>query len=213
MGVGDQVFVIGAPYGLTYTLSVGYISGRQTPGAKVSGLTQIELFQTDASINTGNSGGPMFNMNGEVVGIVSYILSKSGGFEGLGFAVTSNIARQLLLEQATGWTGMQGVFIFGEHAAMLNVPQPNAILVESVAEGGLAGQLGVKGGTVKSTVDGENLILGGDVILSVNGIRISDGDASLKSIRESLVGTGPGTTLRAEVLRAGEIVELSVVVR
>src|ERR1044072_5366106 len=96
MQVGDEIFVIGAPYGLSHTLTVGHVSAQHVAKEMVGGLSKLELFQTDTAINQGNSGGPMFNMNGEVVGLVSRILSRSGGFEGLGFAVTSNVVRKLL---------------------------------------------------------------------------------------------------------------------
>ncbi len=87
VGVADQIFVVGAPYGISHTLTVGHISARRTPGGEQSELGLAEFFQTDAAVNQGNFGGLMFNMNGEVIGIVSHILSQSGGFEGLGFAV------------------------------------------------------------------------------------------------------------------------------
>ena len=103
--VGDDVFVIGAPYGIGHSLTAGLISGRRA-AVDSSMFADVEFFQTDASINQGNSGGPMFNMNGEVIGIVSHILSKSGGFEGMGFAVTSNSAKQLLLEEKRIWSGV-----------------------------------------------------------------------------------------------------------
>ena len=74
--VGDQILVVGAPYGLSATLSVGHISGRYRPGNKVVGASAIEFLQTDAAINSGNSGGPVFNLSGEVVGIVSQILTN-----------------------------------------------------------------------------------------------------------------------------------------
>ncbi len=213
VGVGDQVYVVGAPYGLSYTLTVGHISGRQSPGDRVSAMTQIELFQTDAAINTGNSGGPMFNMNGEVIGVVSSILTKSGGFEGLGFAVTSNVARKLLFDEATGWSGLQGVYLSGEHAAMLNVRQGFGLLVESVAEGGLGSQLGIQGGTIPGHIEGQDIILGGDILLSVNDVNITDMGASLEAVRQSMVGIGPGSTLKVKILRAGEELELSSIVR
>src|SRR5213594_2348540 len=71
--VGEQVFVVGAPLGVSHTLTVGFISGRRKPNATFSGMSRVEYFQTDAAVNQGNSGGPMFNMQGEVIGIVSYI--------------------------------------------------------------------------------------------------------------------------------------------
>ena len=95
---GDGVFVIGAPLGLSQSVSKGIISGKHSENMISSDIKNMEFFQTDAAINQGNSGGPMFNMQGEVIGIVSSILSFSGGFEGLGFAATSNIAKQMLLQ-------------------------------------------------------------------------------------------------------------------
>jgi len=88
--VGDQAFIVGAPYGIGHTLTVGHISARHKPNTVYSGMSLAEFLQTDAAINHGNSGGPMFSLRGEIVGIVSHIISKSGGFEGLGFVVTSN---------------------------------------------------------------------------------------------------------------------------
>jgi serine protease Do len=86
--IGDQVTVIGAPYGLRHAMSVGWISARWVPNTVYPSMPLAEFFQTDAVINTDNSGGPMFSMAGEVIGIVSHNISKSGGSEGLGFVVT-----------------------------------------------------------------------------------------------------------------------------
>ena len=91
--VGEQVFIVGAPYGIAHTLTVGHVSGRHKPNTVYAEIPLAEFLQTDAAINQGNSGGPMFNMRGEVIGIVSHIISKSGGYEGLGFVVSSNMAR------------------------------------------------------------------------------------------------------------------------
>ena len=121
--VGDQIFVVGAPHGISYTLTVGYISGRRRPNTLYSGLSLTEFFQTDAAINQGNSGGPMFNMVGEIIGIVSAIISKSGGSEGLGFAATSNMARRLLLEQRSFLGGVAGYFLMGNTPRFLTFPR------------------------------------------------------------------------------------------
>jgi serine protease Do len=122
--VGDQIFVIGAPHGISYTLTVGYISARRRPNTLYSGLSLAEFFQTDAAINEGNSGGPMFNMAGEIVGIVSSIISKSGGSQGLGFVATSNMARQLLLQRRSFWGGLSGFLSRDSPPSFLTFPRP-----------------------------------------------------------------------------------------
>jgi S1-C subfamily serine protease len=173
--VGDPVFVVGAPFGASHTLTVGHLSARRKPDKVVSGFETFEVLQTDAAINPGNSGGPLFDMNGEVIGIASYIISKSGGFQGLGFAVSSNMARKLLLEGRPMWSGLEGEMLEGTLARLLNLPQEAGILVLKVAKDSPAAKLGLKGGFVTVTLpDGQELVLGGDVVLEVQGIRISD---------------------------------------
>ena len=103
---GESVFIIGAPMGLPFSLSTGVISGRHAQSDMVTEGYPVEFFQTDASINTGNSGGPMFNSKGEVIGIVSSILSRSGGFEGIGFAATSEIAQAVLTSKGSKYFGI-----------------------------------------------------------------------------------------------------------
>lgn len=206
--VGDQIFIVGAPHGISYTLSVGYITGRRRPNLVYSGFSLAEFFQTDASINQGNSGGPLFNMEGEVVGIVSAIISKSGGSEGLGFVATSNLARQLLLERRSFWSGVSGYFITDKIAKVLNVPPPGAgLLVQYVAKNSPAAQMGLRGGTTKATFDGENVVLGGDVVLAVQGIPWNV--KNYEKIQEVVGRVNPGDLVRVKILRSGEQLELS----
>lgn len=209
--VGDEVFVVGAPYGLSPTLSVGHVSGRAAPKSRLAHMSTGEFFQTDAAINTGNSGGPMFNWEGEVIGIVSNILSRSGGFEGIGFAATSKMAR-LLLEQKPFWSGMEGILVQGDLAGVLNLPQPTGFLVQRVAEGSPGWRLRIRPSMLRVSIDGSDLLLGGDIILSVNGIEVLGGDASLDRIYESVSNLKPGERIVARVLRAGQVVELSTVI-
>jgi S1-C subfamily serine protease len=209
--VGDQVFVVGAPHGVSYTLTVGYVSARRRLDTRASGLSSIEFFQTDAAINQGNSGGPMFNMAGEVVGIVSAIISKSGGSEGLGFAATSNMARRLLLDQRSFWGGLSGVLLAGDSARIFNVPPPGVgMLVQHVARGSPAAAIGLQGGSARATIEGENLILGGDIVLAVQGIPLEIGN--YERIRAALSRLGPGESIRVRILRKGEQFELKAVV-
>ncbi|HWN97676.1 MAG TPA: trypsin-like peptidase domain-containing protein [Blastocatellia bacterium] len=206
--VGDEVFVVGAPYGLSLTLTVGHVSGRAAPKSRLPSVSAWEFFQTDAAINGGNSGSPMFDWKGEVIGIVSNILSRSGGFEGIGFAATSKMAR-ILLEQKPFWSGMEGILVQGDLAGMLNLQQPAGFLVQRVAEGSPGWRLGIRPGTLRASIEGSDLLLGGDVMLSVNGIEVLEGNASSQRIYESLSNLKPGEQLVARVLRAGQVVELS----
>lgn len=206
--VGDDIFIIGAPYGIGHSLTVGYISARHHPNKVVKNFELGEFFQTDAAINTGNSGGPMFNMQGEVVGIVSNILTRSGGFEGVGFAVTSNTARKVLLEEPTPWSGIDFFMLSGDTARAFNIPQPCGALVMRVAVGSLGHNAGLKGGSIQAVLDDEPVLLGGDVILAVQGIEISDKEGTVEKIRKAVSQVPPSGTIRVKVLRGGEVMEI-----
>src|SRR5262245_1218312 len=206
--VGDQIFIVGAPYGLSHTLTVGHISARHRPNTIYSEMAAAEFLQTDAAINQGNSGGPMFNEAGEMIGIVSHIISKSGGFEGLGFVVTSNMARTLLLERRSFWSGVQGFVLRGPLAKIFNMPQSTGILVQRVAAGSPAERAGLRPGTLNATIDGETFLVGGDIILSVGGIQVGEPGSRERvlALRRSL---GPGAMYTIVVLREGRRVELT----
>ena len=207
--VADQVFVVGAPYGISETLSVGYVSARRTARAELGDSASVELFQTDAAIAPGNSGGPMFNMQGEVIGIVSRIVSRSGGSEGIGFAVTSNAAKEILLDAPFIWTGISVVPLSGELARLLNLPQPAGLLVMHAAEDSPGAQMGLRAGTTPAVVGGVNLTLGGDVVLAVAGMPIEANAGNYRKIRDRLRRAQPEEQIPIVVLRAGRIVELS----
>ena len=210
--IGDPVFVVGTPYGLSHSLSAGHISARHGGDHKEGAPAGLpgELFQTDAAINQGNSGGPMFNADGEVIGIVSHILSKSGGFEGLGFAITSNEARRVLLEERVLWTGMSGILLKGQLASALQVPEEAGYLVQRVAHNSPAERIGLRPGTIPAVIDGRPLVIGGDIILDVNGIPIA-GDPVVQrtKIFESLQAMSKGDKVVVRVLRGGRRTELS----
>ena len=211
--VGDDVFVIGAPYGLSHSLTVGHVSGKHTSKDSIAGLSKVEVFQTDAAINYGNSGGPMFNMAGEVIGIVSQILSNSGGFQGVGFAVTSNVASKLLLNKKSFWTGIDGYLLTNELARIFNVPQAAGLLVQRAAENSPASDLRLLAGTIPTNIGGAELVVGGDIILEVAGIPIVEEWKTLDEIQTALGNLKTGEKYSLKVLRAGAVVELSAYVR
>jgi S1-C subfamily serine protease len=206
--VGDPVIVIGAPYGLSHSLTTGLISARWPPNSVYRRMPMAEFFQTDAVINTGNSGGPMFNMTGEVIGIVSHNISKSGGSEGLGFVVTINTAKQFLLEKHSFWSGMEGELVSGRLAALFNVPQPVALLVTAVAKDSPSARAGVRAGDMKATIGGQTYTVGGDIILKIDGLVLGT-VADLVKVREHLGNLASGKTYTITVLRAGKVMDLT----
>jgi serine protease Do len=206
--VGQQVLVIGAPYGLAYSMSAGWISARWPANTIFRDMPLAEFFQTTATINTGNSGGPLFNTAGEVIGIVSQNISKSGGSEGLGFVVTINTAKKLLIERKVFWSALQGTLLTGDLAALLNVPAPAGFLVKTVAQESMAWNMGLQGGDRIVTIGGKEIALGGDIILSVAGVPIVSED-NIEKIRNSLAAAPPGTPFKVSVLRAGKVIELT----
>ena len=207
--VGDPVVIVGAPYGLSYSLSAGLISARWAPNTVYKTMPLAEFFQTSATINTGNSGGPMFGMNGEVIGIVSHNISKGGGSEGLGFVVTINTAKKLLLEKRSVWGGLDGQILSDQMADLLNLP-PGATgyLIKNVAKGSPADDAGMRGGTIFATIGGEQVVLGGDILLSVEGIQAGSA-VNLAKIRDLLASKAPGSPFTATVLRAGRVLEVT----
>jgi S1-C subfamily serine protease len=206
--VGQQVMVIGAPYGLAHSMSVGWISARWPPNTIFRDMPLAEFFQTTATINTGNSGGPMFNMAGEVIAIVSQNISKSGGSEGLGFVVTINSARKLLVDRKVFWSALQGTLVTGRLATILNVPAPAAFLVKTVAQGSLAWNMGLQGSDGMVTIAGQEVAAGGDIILSVDDIPLVSED-SIEQVRNRLAAAPPGTPFKMSVLRGGKLIELA----
>lgn len=202
--IGEDVFVLGAPHGFKQSLSRGILSGRFSPESLMNDFIKIEFLQTDAAINPGNSGGPMFNMKGEVVGIASRIYTNSGGFEGIGFAMSSNVAHKLLMEEATFWGGIESMMVDGSLAAALNVPQDAGILVMNVSSKGAGGQLGIKGGFIPATIDGVDLLIGGDIILEIAGIQVKDVN-SLFEIRSKIANFAVGQEITMTILRNGKV--------
>ncbi|SMD32065.1 serine protease Do [Reichenbachiella faecimaris] len=207
--VGDDIFIIGAPFGIEYSLSKGIISGIGVRQSRMADFTFAEFFQTDAAINHGNSGGPMFNMKGEVIGLVSYIVSESGGFDGIGFAATINMTKQLVIDSDRKWTGINGILVDQELARLLNIPQSSGLLIESVVALSPAFMADLRGGNIPLHLNGQKLNIGGDIILEVNDIPIVSENSIIELIKSvSLMDEKERNSFKLKILRAGKVQEV-----
>lgn len=158
--IGDWVLAIGNPFGLGGSVTAGIVSAQQRD---INAGPYDDFLQTDASINRGNSGGPMFNMDGEVVGINSAIYSPSGGSVGIGFAIPSNLAKPIIAQikefghPRRGWIGVRIQSVSSDLAEGLKLPGAKGALVASVTPGGPAEQAGIKQGDVVLKFDGRDV--------------------------------------------------------
>ncbi len=158
--VGDWVLAIGNPFGLGGTVTAGILSAR---GRDINAGQYDDFLQTDASINRGNSGGPMFNMAGEVIGVNTAIYSPSGGSIGIGFAIPSNevkpVVEQIKLygHPRRGWLGVRIQGVTDEIAESLGLDKPHGALIASVNDGGPAQKAGIQPGDVVLTFDGKDV--------------------------------------------------------
>ncbi len=203
--IGSEVFIIGSPFGISQTLSVGHLSGRMDRGVMVDG-TPIEFLQTDTAINTGNSGGPMFNTDGEVIGIVSFILTKSGGFDGIGFATSSNTAKEALLTSSGVLAGFEGIMLNDSLASALNFPGPG-LLVQRVVGDSAIGRAGLTAGTIPAQIGTQSMLLGGDLILEINGL-VCKTPHDFELVRTSTLSLDAEESYVISVFRNGEVVDL-----
>lgn len=183
--VGEDVVAIGNPFGLHSTVTTGIVSAK---GRNISQGPYAEFIQTDAAINKGNSGGPLFNMDGEVIGVNSAIYSPSGGSVGLGFAVTSNIVEHIAADLrddgqvSRGWLGVSIQNVSPELAAALGIESSSGALVSDVVSGSPADGI-LKQGDVILTFNDEPVANSGDLPLLVGTTRVGT-DSVLTVLRD-----------------------------
>ena len=202
--IGEQVVVIGAPYGVSHSLSVGYLSGIRD-GKKIPATEIVpRLLQTDASINVGNSGGPMFNSKGEIIGIVSHILSKSGGSNGLGFVVSIDTIHDIMESDPGTFAGFIPFLLNKQHSYALNNSAGHGMLLQHVIPKTLADKLGFKGGNINVTIGHTSILLGGDILLAIDGYKITDMESAIK-IKQRMASVKKGDEISFSFLRAGEL--------
>jgi len=210
--VGQRVLAIGNPFGFQSTLTTGVVSslGRTVQTSESTFID--EAIQTDAAINRGNSGGPLLNSHGEVIGINSAIYAPTGTTAGIGFAIPINTAKRVAedliskgrVSRAT--LGVEGRALWPGLAEALNLSVEKGILVERVTPGGPAAQAGIRGGT-KSVLAGlQELRIGGDVLVAVNGKPI----ASQMDLNLLLNRARPGEKVTLTIIRDGKKMEVPV---
>ncbi|MFA6175458.1 MAG: DegQ family serine endoprotease [Phycisphaerae bacterium] len=193
--VGQWVIAIGNPFGLSHTVTAGIVSAK---GRSKIGLTEYEDFiQTDAAINFGNSGGPLLNIDGKVIGINSAIFSRSGGYMGIGFAIPVNMAKyvyqQLVADGKVtrGYLGLYGEDITADMAKLFGIENQKGVIVNKLLPDGPA----AKGGIER-----------GDVIIKKDGKAIEDWNI----FRNEIARTAPGTKIELTVIREGKEKEIAV---
>jgi S1-C subfamily serine protease len=210
--VGQRVLAIGNPFGFQSTLTTGVVSslGRTVQTGENTFID--EAIQTDASINRGNSGGPLLNSRGEVIGINSAIYAPSGTNAGIGFAIPINTARRAADDLiATGHVrhaslGAEGRAIWPNLADALNLGAQQGILIERVTPGGPAAQAGIRGGTRSVLAGLQELRIGGDVLVAINGKELN----SQMDLNLMLNRAWPGDTVTLTIVRDGKKMDIPV---
>jgi S1-C subfamily serine protease len=177
--VGQKVYAIGNPFGLAGTMTRGIVSSIR-PVREPNGATIDDAIQTDAAINPGNSGGPLMNWHGEVIGINTMILSSVGQNAGIGFAIPINTAKAVLNDLMTlgrvrrPALGVRTIPIGPELADSMGLPVDYGVLIVQVTPGGSADQAGLRGGTERAYLGNIPIMLGGDLIIAIDGEKVED---------------------------------------
>jgi S1-C subfamily serine protease len=210
--VGQKVLAIGNPFGFQSTLTTGVVSalGRNVQTSQTTLID--EAIQTDAAINRGNSGGPLLNSHGEVIGINSAIYTPSGTTAGIGFAIPVNTAKRIAHDLMTegrvrqAFLGAQTLEVGGWLAEALDLPVKDGLLIEEVTRGGPAAAAGLHGGDREAMAGMRRIATGGDLIVAIDGQKI----ANQFDLNVVLNRKRPGDTVSVTVYRGGKKMDVPV---
>ena len=210
--VGQKVLAIGNPFGFQSTLTTGVVSalGRTVQTSQTTFIDRA--IQTDAAINRGNSGGPLINTHGEVIGINSAIYTPSGTTAGIGFAIPINTAKSIAHDLMTegrvrrAYLGVETISLGGGFAQALDLPVEEGLLVEKVTKGGPAALAGIRGGDRMVQGSMGRIMLGGDVIVAMDGEKVSN----QMDVGLALNHKRPGDTITLTVFRGGKKIDIPV---
>jgi len=213
IAVGQRVFALGNPFGLRASMTEGIVSQIDRELQTEYGYLIIGVIQVDAAINPGNSGGPLLDASAEVIGINTAIASSTGEFSGVGFAIPINMVRRVANSIiATGkfdhpLVGIKGTDVTPGIAKAMELIKPTGFLVTEVVRDGPADRAGIKGGTRQQVVDGMQMILGGDVIIAVDG-RVTKGLYDVLSYIEG--NKSPGDKVALTIIRDGNTLTMDL---
>jgi serine protease Do len=177
--VGESVVAIGNPLGYDFSLTSGIVSATNRNLQSPNGSTITDGIQTDAAINEGNSGGPLIDSSGAVIGINEQIASQSGGNQGLGFAVPIDTAIRVMSQlKVTGhvryaWLGVEGQTVTSDLAKALGLKTTRGVLVAQVVSGSPAEKAGIQGGSSQTTLQGQLYVVGGDILTAIDGKQLT----------------------------------------
>jgi 2-alkenal reductase len=211
LDVGEPVAAIGSPFGEEQSLSVGVVSALHRSISSLTGFQTGGAIQTDAAINRGNSGGPLLNSKGEVLGINSQIRTESGDGSGVGFAVSVDTVRRSLAQlRKTGtaryaYLGVSSARIYPQLAQRFGLP-PSGAWVQTVVDGGPAGKAGLKAGAKQVRFQEQSWKVGGDVVTRVGDRKVVNED----DLADALTAYRPGDKAGLEVIRDGQRKTISV---
>jgi S1-C subfamily serine protease len=215
VNVGDSVYAIGNPFGYTRTLTSGLVSAVQRQITAPNSLPIDNAIQTDAAINHGNSGGPLIDAVGQVIGVTSQISTGNTGQQGnvgIGFAIPINTVRSVAAQLIkTGkvehpFLGISVLPITAQLAKLFNLPTKSGLLVDRVDSGTSAAKAGIKAGTTSVIVSGTSYRLGGDIIVSVDGTPV----ATFEQLRDAIDLKKPGEKIALGLYRRGAKVTVHV---
>ncbi len=210
--VGQKVLAIGQPFGLKGTLTVGVISALGVGPIQGDNNEQLDgLIQTDAAINSGNSGGPLLDSQGNVIGINTAIYGPSGNI-GIGFVMPINRVKLMLDDYRAGknfgraWLGATTVYIAGDLAEALKLPASGGLLIQEIRRGTAAEQAGLHGYRDVVRVGNQTLGVGGDFITAIDGVRVTEPDSFTRAASRKR----PGDVMNFTIYRAGKSMDVKV---
>jgi S1-C subfamily serine protease len=212
VAIGQWVVAIGNPLGYDFSLTEGIVSGIGRNLQSPNGATIPNGIQTDAAINQGNSGGPLLDQNGNVIGVNEQIASPSGSFSGLGFAIPINSAKTVIQQlETTGSAkhallGIEGQTITPPVAQALKLPATQGVLVARVQPGTAAASAGLKGGNRTQVIQGAPYRVGGDVITKLNGQPLTGMDQLAATVAQ----LQPGNKITLTLVRGGQPQDITV---